>query len=176
LTRIRFHTLRSEQWVPRPLDEVFTFFSDAKNLDRITPPWLNFQILSVDSDPIHAGSEIRYRLLWHGIPIRWKTEIRRWDAPHLFIDIQRSGPYRLWHHTHRFEADGEGTKISDLVRYALPFGWLGRVVHAWTVRKDVESIFAYRKTKTDELFASARENAVSEGSDAGIGKVTMPVR
>jgi ligand-binding SRPBCC domain-containing protein len=101
---------------------------------------------------MHAGSEIRYRLRWHGFPIRWTTEIRRWEAPHMFVDLQRSGPYQLWHHTHRFESQDKGTRISDVVRYSLPFGMLGRVVHFLKVRSDVESIFAYRRKRTEELF------------------------
>jgi ligand-binding SRPBCC domain-containing protein len=151
---LKFHTLRGEQWIPRPLNEVFDFFSDARNLDKITPPWLRFEIVSGGAEPIASGSEIRYRLKWHGVPIWWTTEIRRWEAPRLFVDVQRSGPYKLWHHTHRFESQGNGTKISDVVRYSLPFGLLGRVMHALKVRSDVEGIFAYRRKRTAELFPS----------------------
>jgi len=145
--------LRSEQWIPRPIGEVFAFFSDARNLQEITPPWLKFEILSPNADPIGEGSEIRYRLRWHGVPIRWTTEIRRWDAPHCFIDVQRSGPYQLWHHTHRFKSHQDGTNIIDIVRYRLPFGILGRIAHAVKVRSDVQGIFAYRRQRIQELFA-----------------------
>ena len=149
---LRFHTLRREQWVPRPIEEVFAFFADAGNLERITPPWLGFTILSVHPSPVQAGTEIRYRLSWHRLPMRWITDIRQWRAPHRFVDVQRSGPYSLWHHTHCFESHQGGTTIVDVVRYALPFGALGRVVHALKVQKDVRRIFEYRYQRIEELF------------------------
>jgi len=152
----RFHTLRREQWIARPIDEVFQFFVDAHNLEEITPPWLNFRIRSVSSVSVREGTEIIYQLQLHGIPIRWKTEIRKWNAPYRFVDVQRSGPYRLWHHTHRFEAHGNRTKMIDVVRYRLPFGVLGRIVHALKVRRDVQQIFDYRRQKIEQLFADAK--------------------
>ena len=118
---VKFYTLRREQWIPRPIEEVFPFFADADNLEVITPPWLGFRMLSMDSRSISEGTEIRYRLRWHGIPIRWRTEIRQWDAPYRFVDVQRSGPYKLWHHTHRFEEHGGHTRMIDVVKYTLPF-------------------------------------------------------
>ena len=149
---MRFHTLRQEQWIPRPLEEVFSFFSDARNLEALTPPWLGFRILSTSSPSVVAGTEIRYRLRLHGLPIFWTTEILRWQAPHRFVDLQRSGPYKLWHHTHRFEAHGDRTRMTDVVRYRLPFGFLGQIVHALKVRSDVRRIFDYRRRRIDELF------------------------
>ena len=153
----RFHTLRREQWIPLPVDEVFAFFSDARNLGEITPPWLGFRILTPRPIRIAAGTKIRYRLGWHGIPMNWKTEIRRWDPPFCFVDAQMSGPYRLWHHTHRFEASGGGTRMTDVVRYRLPFGVIGRVTHAIEVRRDVELIFDYRFQRIGDLFGGARQ-------------------
>jgi ligand-binding SRPBCC domain-containing protein len=149
---LRFHTLRQEQWIARPIEEVFQFFSDAHNLETITPPWLGFRILSAPADGISEGAEIRYRLHLHGMPIYWRTEIRQWNAPFRFVDIQRAGPYKLWHHTHRFEAHGGRTKMIDIVRYRLPCGFLGRMVHAWKVRGDVRRIFDYRRQRIQELF------------------------
>jgi ligand-binding SRPBCC domain-containing protein len=157
---VKFHTLRREQWIPRPIDEVFAFFADARNLEEITPPWLGFRILSMDSRSVSEGMEIRYRLRLHGIPIRWRTEIRHWDAPYRFVDVQRSGPYKLWHHTHCFEAHGSSTRMIDVVRYTLPFGILGRIVHALKVRGDVRCIFDYRRQRIQELFAEQRRVAV----------------
>lgn len=90
----KFHTLRREQWIPSPIEKVFAFFGDAHNLEEITPPWLGFRILAMESGSISEGTEIRYRLRLHGIPIRWRTEIRQWDAPYRFVDVQRSGPYK----------------------------------------------------------------------------------
>ena len=149
----RFYTFRQEQWISRPIEEVFAFFADARNLEEITPPWLGFKILSMNSDSIAEGSEIRYRLRLHGIPIQWRTEIRKWNPPYRFVDVQRSGPYRLWHHTHRFEAQGNRTRMIDAVRYVLPFGVLGQVVHALKVQSDVRRIFEYRRQRIEELFA-----------------------
>ena len=149
----KFYTFRQEQWIARPIEEVFAFFADARNLEDITPPWLGFKILSMNSDSISEGTEIRYRLRLHGIPIHWRTEIRRWNPPYSFVDVQRSGPYRLWHHTHRCEAHGDQTRMIDVVRYVLPFGVLGRIVHTMKVQSDVRKIFGYRRQRIEELFA-----------------------
>jgi hypothetical protein len=160
----RAHELRREQWVPRPPEEVFAFFSDARNLETLTPGWLRFEILTPGPIRVAAGARIDYRLRWHGIPLRWTTEIVRWEPPRVFEDLQLSGPYRLWHHTHRFEPEGGGTRMTDTVRYALPFGPLGRAVHAISVRRSVERIFEYRYDQIRELFGGpARPGAGSAG-------------
>lgn len=150
---LKFHTFRNDQWIARPLDEVFAFFADAHNLEAITPPWLGFHILSVNTDAVREGTEIRYRLKLHGIPIHWKTQIRQWNPPCRFIDVQLSGPYRLWHHTHSFAAHNGGTKMTDVVRYRLPFGVLGRLINAVKVRGDVRRIFDYRREQIRRRFA-----------------------
>jgi ligand-binding SRPBCC domain-containing protein len=149
----RFHTLRREQWVARPIEEVFAFFSDARNLAELTPPWLGFRILTNGPIRMAAGTRLRYRLGWHGLPVSWTTEIKHWDPPFGFVDVQLTGPYRLWHHTHRFEARNGGTRMTDLVRYRLPFGMIGRAVHAFKVRHDIEQIFDYRFQRINERFA-----------------------
>jgi len=148
----RFHTLRREQWIPRPPEEVFVFFSDAGNLEEITPPWLRFRILTPGPIRIAAGTKIRYRLSWRGVPIFWTTEIRRWEPPHRFVDVQLQGPFGLWHHTHRFEPHKSGTRMTDVVRYRLPLGIIGRAVHSLKVRRDIESIFDYRFQRINQLF------------------------
>jgi len=149
---VKFHTLRREQLVRRPLAEVFGFFSDARNLEEITPPWLGFRTLTPGPIRLATGTRIRYRLSLHGAPVSWTTEIRCWDPPSRFIDVQLSGPYRLWHHTHRFEACNGGTRMIDVVRYRLPFGPIGRLVNALVVRRDVERIFDYRNSRIGEIF------------------------
>ena len=151
---IKFHTLKREQWLPRPLEEVFDFFSDARNLGKITPNWLGFRILTPSPIRIAAGTRIRYRLRWHGVPIYWTTEIRRWDPPHRFVDVQSRGPYRLWHHTHRFESHDGGTRMIDVVRYTLPLGIVGRLLHTFKVRRDIAQIFDYRFKRINDLLAS----------------------
>jgi hypothetical protein len=140
--------------VPRPLEEVFSFFSRAENLEVLTPAWLNFKILDVHPQPVQKGTIIKYKLRMRGLPIRWISEILKWNPPHGFIDIQRNGPYKLWHHTHRFADEGNGTRIIDEVLYDLPFGMLGKLAHLITVRSDIDQIFAFREAKIRELFGA----------------------
>ncbi len=151
-TPIKFHTLRREQWFPTPVEEVFAFFSEAANLGVITPPWLAFRILTPPPARISEGVKIRYRIVWHGVPMPWTTVIRRWDPPSGFVDVQLQGPYRLWHHTHRFEPSDGGTRMKDIVRYRLPLGIIGRAAHFLKVRRDIEKIFDYRFQRINELF------------------------
>ncbi len=136
--------LTREQILPGAPDEVFGFFADAANLEAITPPWLGFRI--VTPKPIHmaAGTLIEYRLALHRIPIRWLTRIEVWEPGERFVDVQLRGPYRLWHHTHSFEARDDGTLVRDRVRYALPLGPLGELAHRALVRRDLERIFDFR--------------------------------
>ena len=138
------HVIRRELWVPRPPAEVFEFFSQARNLELITPPFLNFRVLTPEPIAMRVGALISYRLKIRGIPAGWLTEITRWNPPYEFADFQRKGPNRLWDHTHTFHAENGGTRMVDEVRYALPFGPLGDLVHALLVRRDVELIFNYR--------------------------------
>ena len=149
MTPFLFH---SEQFVPKPLEEVFSFFSRAENLQRLTPPWLHFRILSVDPQPVRKGTLIRYSLRWRIFPVRWLTEILEWDPPDRFVDVQLKGPYKLWHHQHRFIAEAGGTRIIDEVQYALPFGVVGRIAHALKVKQDVATIFAYREDMVRKMF------------------------
>lgn len=145
---------RAEQFVPRPLAEVFEFFSQAENLQKLTPAWLHFRILSVEPAPVRAGTLIRYSLRWRIFPIHWTSEIIEWDPPHGFVDVQRKGPYKLWHHEHRFAAEENGTRITDEVHYLLPFGVFGSIAHTLKVKRDVETIFAYRTEAVSRLFAA----------------------
>src|SRR6188508_1510958 len=123
------HTLRTSLTIARPREEVFDFFSDAENLELITPPQLNIQILTPTPLKTQKGTLIDYRIRLRGLPIKWRTEITSWDPPHAFIDEQLSGPYKQWIHEHRFtEIDAGTTLIEDNVRYRLPlepFGDLG---------------------------------------------------
>ncbi len=143
---------RAEQFVPRPLPEVFDFFSEANNLQKLTPAWLHFRILSVDPAPIRKGTLIRYSLRWRIFPIHWTSEIVEWEPPHRFVDLQLKGPYKLWRHEHSFATLGNGTRILDEVQYRLPFGVLGSIAHTLKVKKDVETIFAYRTEAVNRLF------------------------
>lgn len=136
-------------WLPRPLDEVFPFFSEARNLEQLTPTWLNFEVLTPEPIPMAVGTLIDYRLKVHGIPMRWRSEIAAWDPPHLFVDRQVRGPYRLWHHEHRFAQRDGGTDVMDQVQYAV---WGGSLVNRLLIRRDVRAIFAYRTKKLLDMF------------------------
>lgn len=145
--------LVERQWVPAPLAEVFGFFSSAHNLERITPPWLKFQVLTPPERSIEAGSLIDYRLKIHGVPVRWRTRIESWDPGRSFVDTQLKGPYRKWHHTHRFEELQGGVLVEDRVLYQVPFSFVGQALGGAVVRRDVEEIFGYRKKVIREIFA-----------------------
>ena len=146
------YTLHTELWLPRPRAEVFRFFSDVQNLEAITPPWLNFEVLTPKPVVLQTGALIDYRIRVHGIPISWRTEITEWQPPHKFVDIQLTGPYTLWHHTHTFvERDG-GTLCLDDVRYR-PRG--GALINWLFVRRDVERIFNYRQQQLNAHFGKA---------------------
>lgn len=141
--------LQSSVRLGAPLAEVFPFFADARNLEALTPPWLRFEILSPGPVDMRAGALIDYRLRIHGIPLRWRSEITTWDPPRVFVDEQRRGPYRVWRHTHRFAADGDGTLVEDEVEYAVPGGAL---VDALLVRRDLDRIFGFRRDVLRERF------------------------
>lgn len=131
--------------VAAPLEEVFDFFSKAHNLERITPPEIHFHILTPDPIVMATGLIIDYRLRLFGVPFYWKTRIAEWDPPRQFADEQLKGPYALWHHTHRFEADGAGTRIHDSVRYELPWFAFGPIGHQVFVLPQIRRIFAFRE-------------------------------
>lgn len=143
---MRTHIIEREQRIPAPPKDVFRFFEDAYNLEAITPPFLAFSVMTPRPIEMRAGALIEYRLKLHGVPVRWKTRIERFDPPYAFVDVQVSGPYRLWHHTHVFEPDGRaGTLMRDRVRYALPFGPFGTIAHVLFVRRDLRRIFDFRQ-------------------------------
>ncbi len=139
----------TELWLPHPRNEVFAFFGDAHNLERITPPWVKFAVLTPAPIVMRPGILIDYRIRIHGVPVRWRTEISAWQPPFQFVDEQRRGPYRLWHHTHTFEEREGGTLCRDRVRY-WPRG--GALMNWLFVRKDVERIFEYRRQRLVEIF------------------------
>lgn len=145
------HLLEREQLVPRPADEVFGFFAQAHNLERITPPWLRFEVLTPGPIEMGSGILIGYRLRVHTVPVRWITRIEEWDSGRLFVDRQLRGPYRLWHHRHEFVSCLEGTLVRDRVRYAMPLGRLGELAHAAFVRRDLERIFDFRRAAVARL-------------------------
>jgi ligand-binding SRPBCC domain-containing protein len=144
------YLLRAECVVPREVEEVFAFFADARNLDKLTPEWLNFQILSTEPLELHLGQVIDYRLKVRGLPIRWQSEITVWEPLTRFVDEARRGPYRFWHHEHRYEPCEGGTRVIDEIRYGVPGGAL---IHRMFVRRDLLRIFAYRQQVTERVFS-----------------------
>jgi hypothetical protein len=142
----RIHVLERRQRVPLPLNEAFAFYGDAHNLERITPPWLGFEVTTPGPIEMGVGTLIEYRLRLHRVPVRWRTGIEAWEPPGRFVDVQVRGPYALWEHTHTFEEDGpEATIIRDRVRYSIPFGPLGELADRLLVRRDLQRIFDYRR-------------------------------
>lgn len=140
----RTHVLETWQWVPRELDETFAFFSDARNLEAITPGFLGFEIRTPLPIDMHAGTLIEYRLRLLGVPMTWLTRIDLWVPGRTFVDRQLRGPYARWVHTHRFTPADGGTLVEDHVEYAVPFAPLSDPVRALFVRPTVERIFRHR--------------------------------
>jgi len=138
---MRVETLERSLLLPRPREEVFAFFAQPRNLERITPPWLAFRILEGGPKEMAAAAKIRYRLRLRGIPLRWTSLIEAWEPPRRFVDRQLRGPYRLWVHEHLFEEAAGGTRVIDRIRFAVPGGAL---LSRWLVRPDLERIFDYR--------------------------------
>ncbi len=146
---MRTFVFEAEQPFARPPEEVFPFFAEARNLQAITPPWLAFEVLTPAPIVMAAGTLIDYRLRWRLIPLPWRTEITAWQPPHLFVDEQVRGPYRLWRHEHRFEKRSGGTVMSDRVEYAVPGG---TVINWLLVARDVARIFTYRRQVLGNFF------------------------
>lgn len=148
--------LEREQFFPHPVEQVFEPFSRAENLEAITPPWLHFRIISDLPIEMREGALIEYRLRFHGVPVRWRTEIEVWDPPHRFVDLAQRSPFALWHHTHEFEAVDGGTLARDRVRYRVGFGPLGEAAHGLMVGRDLDRIFEYRQQAIEGLIEPQR--------------------
>lgn len=151
LARAGAYRLRAEIWLPAAPETVFEFFSDAFQLEAITPPWLHFQVLTPAPVSMHTGAIIDYRLRLRLIPLRWRSEIAVWEPPFRFVDRQLRGPYRHWVHEHIFEPHHGGTLIRDRVEYAVPGG---RLVNALCVSSDLRRIFTFRSRRVRELLAA----------------------
>jgi ligand-binding SRPBCC domain-containing protein len=157
---MKIHRLEREQWIPRPMETVFDFFARAENLARITPAWMRFEIRTRLPIDMCTGARIDYTIRLAGIPLGWRTRITRWEPGRCFEDVQERGPYRLWEHTHRFQANTGGVLISDRVRYGLPLAWAGRAAHALAVRSTLSAIFDHRFDRIRELLIGS-----ASGSD-----------
>ena len=153
ISDLKIHTLIQSQEVPISLSESWEFFSKPENLNEITPPDLEFRITSGKPEPMHDGQIVTYKirvapLIWN----TWVTEIKGVIPEKQFIDEQRSGPYKFWHHLHEFEKTENGTLIKDKVNYSLRFGLFGNIAHSIYVKKKLAEIFGYRKKILTERF------------------------
>jgi uncharacterized protein len=145
--------LLAEQWIPRTAKEIFPFFCDERNLETITPEFLNFKVLNKSTNEIEEGTVIAYKLKLHGIPLRWKSKICKWKPDSSFVDDQIEGPYKRWNHTHEFIPMSSGTLMRDRVSYTIPFGRLGDLLLSWKLVGDINKIFSYRREVISKLFS-----------------------
>ncbi len=159
------YTLSREQIIPRKRSEVFAFFSDATNLELLTPPFLHFRVVTPTPIDIREGTLIDYRLSLFGIPFSWRTRIDVFESEVRFVDVQLEGPYRLWRHVHEFESidDGRSTKMRDRVDYAVPLGPLGEIARALFVTRTVEKIFDYREHVIAKLLGGTSDGRSPAG-------------
>ncbi|PZX92863.1 hypothetical protein DOS84_13410 [Flavobacterium aquariorum] len=150
---MKVYKKESVQHINATLDECWAFFSSPENLQKITPMSMGFQITDFDNQSMYAGQIIQYKISpLLGLKLNWVTEITKVKDKAYFIDEQRFGPYSFWHHKHFFEATSNGTKMTDVVHYALPLGFLGRIMNALIVKNKLKEIFDYRFVKVDQLF------------------------
>jgi ligand-binding SRPBCC domain-containing protein len=148
------YVLKRRQYIAADLPRVWAYFATPHNLNAMTPPDLQFEFVYGGDEPMYAGQVIEYRVtVFAGVRVRWLTEITHVEPMRRFIDEQRIGPYRLWIHEHRFESAEGGVWMTDQVTYALPFGLLGRLVHACFVRRRLEEIFDYRREVVERTFS-----------------------
>jgi len=150
------YNLKTEHLLPVSIDEAWDFFSSAKNLSRITPPEMEFKILSnLDEKEFYEGMLIDYIVKpVFGIPLKWQTEIIKVNKPNSFTDTQLKGPYKIWEHTHTFIPQENGTLIRDEIKYQIPFGILGQLAHSVFVREKIKDIFRFREKALNKIFGN----------------------
>jgi ligand-binding SRPBCC domain-containing protein len=150
---MKIFTIKAKQDITISIDEAWNFFSNPNNLPKITPPWLNLKVTSELPDKMYEGMIITYKVYpFLGIPSNWVTEITTVKEKTFFIDEQRFGPYKFWHHQHHFKEIDEGVEMKDIVSYALPLDPLSRLLNNILVEKKVEEIFSFRKGLLEDLF------------------------
>lgn len=152
---MKIYKIETVQHLNTSIEECWAFFSSPRNLQKITPEDMGFQITDYDGKSVYAGQVIQYKVSpLLGLKLSWMTVITSVKENHYFIDEQRFGPYALWHHKHFFEPTENGVKMTDVVHYALPLGFLGRIMNSLVVKNKLKEIFDYRVVKVDEIFNS----------------------
>lgn len=152
---MKLYRLERSQTIPAGEEQVWNFFADPANLQQITPAWLHFSVRTPLPPIIHSGLIIGYSLRLYGMPCDWTTEITHVRRLSFFVDEQRFGPYRFWHHQHHFSPTSDGVLMTDLIHYALPFSLAGRMLHALFIGSALDRIFTYRAAAVSALFSSA---------------------
>ena len=152
---MRLYQLRAIQFLPITQQEAWEFLSTPQNLKVITPDHMGFEVLSGADKSMFPGQIIQYNVFpFPGIKTRWVTEITHVKEGEYFVDEQRFGPYALWHHKHFIKSIEGGVEMQDIIDYKLPFGFLGRLMHPFLVKKQLKKIFGYREHKLKELFGT----------------------
>lgn len=150
----KYYKLYRKTELPISIDEAWDFFSSPLNLKKITPPYLGFEVTSENPEKMYPGMIITYIVKpVLGIPLKWMTEITQVRDKEFFIDEQRVGPYKLWHHQHLFTQTSTGVIMEDIIHYMLPFGILGRIAHSLFVKNQLNGIFNHRTNVTNELWS-----------------------
>ena len=149
------HVLQTRVWIGRSRPDVFAFFADPANLERLTPPACRLRLLTA-TDGMTAGAVLDYQLRWLGIPLRWRAYVREFDPPFRFLDVQLTGPCVRWEHRHRFLEEEGGTLVEDRVVYRLPLGPVGRLLHAVVVGWQLRAAWAYRARRLAEVLGPVR--------------------
>lgn len=165
---MKIYQLKTVQKLPVSLETAWDFFSNPQNLAKITPAWLNFQIMSDLPQKMRAGMIISYTVKpLLNIPTTWVTEITQVNEPFYFVDEQRFGPYKMWHHEHIFRKDEDGLVLmEDIVSYVVPFGILGRIIHGLVISKKIREIFNYRTEVLNKLFPDDKPHSTATRNEA----------
>ena len=153
----RCFVLQRKQFISCSRSEIFAFFCDAKNLQRITPASLQFQIVQPKGVAVHEGMLIDYKLRLFGVPFHWQSRIESFEPGERFVDVQLHGPYRVWRHLHEFRDVPGGTEMLDRVDYSLPLGPLGSFGHWAFVQRILGHIFDYRREAIESIFNDRRK-------------------
>ncbi len=149
-------TIKYHQKLPISLKDCWDFFSSPNNLKILTPEYLGFEIMNeLGNRKMYAGQIIAHKVRpVLNIPLEWVTEITHVQHPHYFVDEQRFGPYKFWHHEHHFNAIPNGVEAVDIISYKMPYGFIGRAINHFKVKHDIDAIFSYRKAKLEKLFGT----------------------